>query len=179
MRCGRFQLAGFTPICSGGGGGGGGSYSETFGKGGNGGRGVLIVRYADDIPTEFESVSQTGAKVSMDGDYVVCTFTNNGTFTVNGDSRVDVLLVGGGGGGGSFHGGGGGGGGVVQASGKVLYSGTYQIKVGAGGAGSAVIGENGANGGESLFDVGYECLTAFGGGGGAGVANAAYTGKRG
>ena len=175
----------YAPYCGengvdglGGGGGGGGSYSSTAANGGNGGSGIVILRYRSDLKLAFEKVTAEGGDLKRLGsDNFVCTFTNNGSFTVSGNSYVDVLLVGGGGGGGSFHGGGGGGGGVIITNSIPLYEGTYSIKVGEGGtsgwADSGVDYVSGGNGGNTEVDFGYVAFTAFGGGGGATVPNAA------
>ena len=112
----------------GGGGGGGGAFGSNFNaKGGNGGSGVVIVRYRRDIRDEFQTVSAEGARRRLNDGYCVYTFTSNGTFTVSGNSYVDVLVVGGGGGGGASRtgGAGGGAGGVVSTNEFLLFDGTY------------------------------------------------------
>ena len=62
-------------------------------------------------------------------------FTQNGTFHLEYDCTVDILIVGGGGAGGNCIGGGGGAGGVVYTVDQSLSAGTYNIAVGNGGIG--------------------------------------------
>lgn len=107
-------------------------------------------------------VEGTGGTIVRSGDYLVHTFTANGTFAVGGPVTAEILLVGGGGGGGE---GGGGGGGVINLFGRILGAGSYLVTIGGGGAGGS--GQMGTNGGNSSFDN----LTAHGGGGG-GLAGA-------
>lgn len=93
-------------------------------------------------------------------------------FTLSGQSKVWVLVVGGGGAGGTGmtasdtagQAGGGGGGGFIETNGLKLASGTYTISVGAGGAPSTWAGKNG---GDSYIRVGSDDMfRAYGGGGG-------------
>ena len=65
--------------------------------------------------------------------YKIHVFTSNGTFTRNGISTADVLVVGGGGGAGF---GGGGAGALVWGTSKSLSSSTYTVTVGNGGSGT-------------------------------------------
>jgi hypothetical protein len=95
--------------------------------------------------------------------YVVHTFTTVGTtnFTVKVDElEVEYLVVAGGGGGGFGRGGGGGAGGYRTGTLNIVSAQTLSVIVGAGGAG--VLGGQGINGGNSVFDA----ITADGGGGG-------------
>lgn len=122
----------------------------------------------------------TGGEVTMDGEYMVHTFTNaTDTFTVTGSGEVEVLLVGGGGGGGAY-GGGGGGGGQVVSNRVMLTSRPYEIRVGAGGRGANASGSTptvnyqaDAGGDTEAFD-----LVAKGGGAG-GSTRAGYSGANG
>ena len=160
----------------GGGGGGGGSYLSDSGDGGDGGSGVVIVRYRNKFDSSFKTLAVSGGRMRrIEDECFTCVFTNNGSFTVTGNSYVDVLLVGGGGGGGAFHGGGGGGGGVVITNSMPLYAGTYNVVVGSGGAaGRANYGEgyyDAGDGGDTVVDFGYVSFTALGGGGGATPSN--------
>ena len=127
-----------TPNTGGGGGGGGGYSGLKSANGGAGGSGIVIVRYALDMKDTFDEI--TGGKRTVDGDYEIHTFTNNGTLKVSGCSLVDVLVVGGGGGGGAAlsGGGGGGAGGVIYKQSLALLSGEYEIVVGKGGTGGVV-----------------------------------------
>ena len=158
---------------SGGGGGGGNGTRGAYpnGKGGNGGSGIVIIRYAidmDDVDPTFTRIE--GGIKTKDGDYEVHTFTADGTFTVEGKSLVDVLVVGGGGGGGCspYGGGGGGAGGVVYMQSYIVTGGVYQVRVGAGGVGGTKTSDawtcNRATNGEDsvVFDI-----VAKGGGRGA------------
>lgn len=157
---------------TGGGGGGGGHYDATN-QGGEGGRGIIVVRYKIPVISEI-----LGGQITTYNDgvttYKVHTFTStsfiNGQATfvlgVLGNWTVDYLIVGGGGGGGGVIAGGGGGGGVLSGT-VALTSGGYDIVVGGGGLGgfswnsSTQIGSNGGN--SSAFGV-----IALGGGGGGG-----------
>ena len=132
--------AGESNVGGGGGGGGGNGTRNAYpnGKGGKGGSGIVIIRYAIDM----EDVEPTFARIeggvkTKDGDYQVHAFTADDTFTVEGTSLVDVLVVGGGGGGGCspYGGGGGGAGGVVYLQSYIVTGGVYQVTVGDGGVG--------------------------------------------
>lgn len=107
------------------------------------------------------ATAATGGTITRSGDYLIHTFTGNGTFTVPtaGSISSQILLIGGGGGG---RQGGGGGGGFRFVQSHVLGAGSFSISVGTGGIG----GEVGAlSGGNSSFGGVY---TARGGGGGGG-----------
>ena len=117
----------------GGGGGGGGGFGTAVADGGKGGCGVVIVRYRGEWGEYFKTAS--GGTLSRDGRYRVFTFVTNGTFSVEGCSRADILVVGGGGGGGAYAGGGGGAGGFVYRQSVPIITGTYDVHVGCGGAG--------------------------------------------
>ncbi|MFA5795456.1 MAG: DUF2341 domain-containing protein, partial [Candidatus Brocadiia bacterium] len=145
-------------------GGGGGGTSDMIISGiqraGNGGSGIVIVRYA----VSSGIVATGGTITDLSGDKIH-TFISSGTFTVTaGSGNIQVLVVAGGGGGGRYGGGGGGGGVIYNASYAVSVN-SYTVTVGAGGAGwvgDAQSGGNGANGSNSVFGS----LTATGGGGG-------------
>ena len=148
------------------GGGGGGAPAWMSGtpqvtnlKGGDGGSGVVIVRYHRPTDIPFESVTAEGAKRShVTGGYTVYTFPTNGEYevSVDGFGAVELLLVGGGGGGGGCLGGGGGGGGVI-ATNVFLTTGTYRLKVGAGGVGGVDYSGDGQPGESSTFTVDEDC----------------------
>ena len=151
----------------GGGGGGGGRYVQDYGSGGNGGSGVVILRWHQTAPEEGDVPVQdvaVGGTVRHRNGYAIHTFADDGTFVLSEPTIVDILIVGGGGGGGSFSGGGGGGGGVVVVSNIYLSAGSYPISVGLGGAG-AVGASVGTGGGDSAFSFrGLYELKAKGGG---------------
>jgi hypothetical protein len=174
-----------------GGGGGGGQHPE--GDGGDGGRGIVIIRYPliEELAVSPSAIQATGGVETLtiqesQGNnetlfqvYKTHTFTSAGSssFIINSlatgidDGNVlEVLLVGGGGAGASSLAGGGGGGAVIVASIPLNQAGfngtgTYNIVVGAGGVPGA--------GGQSVNDGGRRgaASTAFGisatGGGGA------------
>ena len=103
--------------------------------------------------------------ISIDGDYTVIQFKENGTFTPTSSFDVEYLVVAGGGGGGdsfSKQAGGGGAGGYLAGTGHGVTAQTYNITVGTGGAGSTSTTANGTNGTNSTFSS----FTAIGGGGG-------------
>jgi uncharacterized repeat protein (TIGR02543 family) len=112
----------------------------------------------------------TGVSVYNSGDYCYIAFKTAGTtytWTPNGVSKIDLLVVGGGGGGGSRHAGGGGAGGLLQSTAVTLNTSQLSIKPGAGGAG----GSGGADGNPGYNSVvsggGITTVTANGGGRGA------------
>jgi len=127
------------------GGGGGGIWAGPIGYtwtnvGGNGGSGVVIVRY---LAPYF---SASGGTVTFEGPYTVHKFTSSGSLVCSGSllaAYVEVLVVGGGGPGGngltggSGRGGGGGGGGEVYL-GSIDLSGTMTVTVGGSGQNSVL-----------------------------------------
>ncbi|MGN0833928.1 MAG: glycine-rich domain-containing protein [Kiritimatiellia bacterium] len=140
----------------GGGGGGGGTGNDDSTtirskSAGNGGSGVVIVRYRANWKLYGEA---TGGEVKRVKGRIVHTFVDSGTFTVTRPGHYEFFLVGGGGGGGHFGGGGGGAGGVVLTNGYLL-AGEYAVTVGAGGT----CGLNGTDSSVATF-------VAVGGGGG-------------
>lgn len=132
---------------------------------------------------------------SPDDKYLL--FNSSGSFTLNANLNVDILVVGGGGGGGGDMGGGGGGGGVVYQTNVSLSAGNYSITVGAGGNGAPEGGINqgsitfnsvdGTTGNDSKIQFGGSDLTIGGityvgkGGGGGGNydAGGSYNGTTG
>lgn len=170
---------------TGGGGGGGGRYVKTTADGGNGGCGIVIVRYRPTYPDFFGKVEVSGnyayrKKRIGDATYGIYTFTNDATVVLTGTSYADLLLVGGGGGGGGGRcsGGGGGGGGVVYREHVMVIGGTYSVVVGNGGPGARPKEGNGRD----VWAATNGCATtAFGLtalGGGAGGSNG-YSGSDG
>jgi hypothetical protein len=146
-----------------GGGGGGGAYlSSIFAgrAGGNGGSGIVLVRY----PIPFRHVDGFNVHVFGVGTHTV---------DVAGAGEVEVLVVAGGGSGGGDVGGGGGAGGVIYKTAHVLSTSSISITVGNGGLGQLFSqGENGQN---STFDS----LVAMGGGAGANYYSQPRTGGSG
>ena len=134
------------PGTGGGGGAGGSADLVRAGKGGNGGSGVVIIKYA--------------AEDLLVGDIFQ-------SFTPHKDGSVEALIVGGGGGGGGRYGGGGGGGGVVHLNSAPVYAGVpIRITVGKGGMGART-DSIGSNGYDSVFNT----MVAKGGGGGGAYVN--------
>lgn len=171
------------------GGGGGGAGGYTMGapsvrtKGGNGGSGVVIIRYAraPRADGEHERNFAVGGAVKIRGVYEVHKFLDSGTLVIPEDAVADILVVGGGGGGGCGRAGGGGGGGVVMVTNRFLFAGTYSVTVGSGGAGSTAPGSRGSNGGFSSFDgvSPVASVYAYGGGGGGSMYNIVGVGANG
>lgn len=126
--------------------------------------------------TDWVIIYTRSPKIYFDGRFYTYTYTEDGIFTAEGISNIDILLVGGGGGGG-YDGGGGGGGGVIFKQNQSVTSGTqYNVNVGSSGAGGLFIynGDmSGKNGGNTSFN---STLIAYGGGGGGGYS---YAGKSG
>ena len=120
------------------------------------------------------SLSYGGMQISADGNasvrYVgedtVIVWERDGSFTVDGEGVLEMLVVGGGGGGGgadaahTYGGAGGGAGGVVHKTGYAVRSGTYTVTIGKGGG----INENGS---DTTVLCGDAAVTAYGGGAGS------------
>jgi hypothetical protein len=165
------------------GGGGGGTFRSSGTRlGGNGGSGVVIVRYP--ITPSFSEGSflfATGGNKQLLVEngirYALHTFTSGTsnfvvqslgeTTEISNRGEVEYLIVGGGGGGGSVgtngSSGGGGAGGLITGQISLTTTGNYSVTVGAGGA-SGASNARGGNGGNSSFNN----LTAIGGSGGGG-----------
>ena len=157
-------------------------------------------------PPPPEGLEATGGVIS---DYSVGNtvyrahiFTSSGTFNVTapggyGDT-VEALVVGGGGGGGSHSGGGGGAGGLLlygsptggkTANGSALpvsdSPGVYTITIGNGGSGASATypspsGDDGFDGGNTIFNgPTFSAVTATGGGGGGGETHNSNLGRPG
>ena len=125
------------------------------------------------------SISGTGNSINIVSDnsnFKYAFFSNNGTFTINGNLICDILIVGGGGAGTTQLGGGGGGGAVIYIQNATIISGSYNIVIGLGGQTSGtkgnnssfagIIAEGGGAGGR--FDVNNNNGGSGGSGGGAG-----------
>jgi hypothetical protein len=165
---------------SGGGGGGGGSPSYI---GGNGGSGIVIIRFrtmrvipiimlaSDPIPYSIIS--------TIDSNYKYAFFANTGgnptvyNIDFKQPTECDVLIIGGGGGGGMDRGGGGGAGGFIKLNNQ-YFNGLYIVNVGKGGDGAPAGGTNGQpadhpfninakNGGNSQFGNNIAIGGGFGG----------------
>lgn len=155
-----------------GGGGGEGYQLEYSPTGGNGGTGIIIIRYDTALS---DSIVGSGGTTVTSGNYRIHQFTTTGgsLFTITQGGKCDLLIVGGGGGGANggntAPGGGGGGGKVIHLENYNLLPGSYSLIVGTGGQ----AGENGSN---SSFDS----ITALGGGrGGIGYTGAGSNGGSG
>jgi hypothetical protein len=150
------------------GGGGGGGSNITQGAGGNGGSGVVVLRYR--VPT-------------------VAVFQDSGAWTCPaGVTSVQALVVAGGGGGGAgstgsqLGGGGGGAGGLIYSSSVTVTPGqTYPVVVGQGGMPGITGTSAGTNGQQSSFSNliaigggygGVRSVSEAGGSGGSGGAGA-------
>jgi len=165
--------------------GGGGATPTTPGAcpscGGQGGSGTIAFRHLLGPPvtaacttTGTATLDQAGSAPSV---YSIYKFTGNGTINCPSNIQVQYLLVGGGGGSaGSLNcaGGGGGAGGVRSGIVQLNANQTYQITIGAGGTGVNSTTVPGNPGQPSLFD---SIATAFGGGGGSGVATSGLQGR--
>lgn len=141
-----------------GGGGGGGSHYNRSNYGGNGGSGIVIIRYFKTLGTS--TFSNSGP---VDINSLVLSFDAANTKK---SSVVEVLVVAGGAGGGNDMGGGGGAGGVVYNNAySVITNEPISVTIGAGGAGATGYANNplaGASGGNTIFGK----ILAYGGGGG-------------
>jgi hypothetical protein len=151
-------------------------------RGGNGGSGIVIVRYPITPPVDFVPANATGGletQYTANGiTYKVHSFTSTGNtnFVVSNSgswNQFDYLIVGGGGPGGVGNlnegGGGGGAGGFIERFNQKINPATYVITVGAGGTGqsSASSLPNAANGSNSSAFG----LIALGGGAGGNCAS--------
>lgn len=151
------------------GGGGGGTRDTTIGgvyRAGNGGSGVVIVRYATGVAPAVSYPNASGGTVTTTVvtslgskiTYKTHLFTSSGNLTVSKSGTAEYLIVGAGGGGGSDMGGGGGAGGYLAGN-VTLNTGTYTVTVGAGGIGapsgiSQVRGSSGSS--SSLVPFGFK-----------------------
>ena len=170
-------------------GSGGGGGSKLHNNSGNGGSGIVVIRYSVDEP-----VTPSGDPLAEGGDYVhkeniggtdywIHEFSNGTarafTNTSGAPLAVEYLVVGGGGAGGNGASGsqgcgGGGGGGVVRASDNMAANVSWTVTVGSGGvAGGAAAGAS------SIDNGGQNVVSAPGGGAGAGYTTPATSGAAG
>jgi hypothetical protein len=163
-----------------GGGGGGAKYDGGTTEdldGGDGGSGIVIIRYlVGTIPTNNLLTEPTVISPVMTES--IRTFAHSGgtesqtthTITVGQNTICDILMIGGGGAGGPNRAGGGGSGALILSIGNILRAGTYTINVGNGGSGYTA-DFNGVNGFdcEIVNSSGTVIFRAKGGGGGGGI----------
>ncbi len=144
------------------GGGGGGSRFQT--KGGNGGSGVVIIKFnINNFTLPIQTLSKNlsfnmpsifgnylTSYINSDNFYVMFTSGSNNLISIPNTCKADILVVGGGGSGGPQIGGGGGGGAVVYVQNGTILSGNYSVTIGNGGnaVSTSGIGNKGNN---SLF----------------------------
>ena len=126
-------------FATGGGGGAGKSNPPTHPTSllGNGGSGIVVVRYKIGSVLNHKA---TGGVISFYNDKTIHTFTSSGTFVCPGSfsETCEYVVIGGGGSGGSGsantnNGGSGGGAGTYRTASVSVTSGTYNITIGAGG----------------------------------------------
>ena len=188
-----------TSNTGGGGGGGRDGYISGTLRAGNGGSGVVIVRYraadADVAPATTATASGGAQAVIQVGSdlYMTHTFTTVGTSALSvppvlAGRTAEYLVVGGGGGGGGWGGGGGAGGYRSSVAGEMsgggtaaeaaisLTAGAYTVVVGAGGSAGTSGYTGGGDGGYSQFGA---IISQGGGGGGWYAANNGRTGGSG
>ena len=186
------------PNTGGGGGGGGNQFLSTGDKaGGNGGSGIVIIRYrrvtqvignpeiqlisGNSLLTTYPFVPSISVSGTIDN-YMVFTYTSDTTgagqtqYSINVPETLscDILVVGGGGSGGRS---GGGGGSVLYTTNVYFPIGVYTIRVGNGG-----ISTKTGNGYENIGSNGLDSEIVFGSitifrakGGGFGAANSVLT----
>jgi hypothetical protein len=163
-------------------GGGGSGYGVKIGSAGNGGSGIVIIRYRKQPSETVTSSIITGTTDRyIQFPYSGTAATKDYTITTTENLVCDILIVGGGGGGGRF-GGGGGGGAILFGANITLNAGSVSIKVGNGGAGSTALdtgnGVNGVNGVDSSITLSsIEYIAKGGGGGGSRGSDPNYNGN--
>jgi hypothetical protein len=135
-------------------------------------------------------------KISIDGNYTVLKFTENGTFTPTSSFNVEYLVVAGGGAGGGYYFGGGAGAGGYRTNGSGATSGgggsaeatygvtaqNYTITVGAGGVGIGSGASNGigtSGGNSSIVPTSGTSIISTGGGYGGWTPTAGASGGSG
>jgi len=183
-----------------GGGGGGSKYdggtAEDY-DGGDGGSGIVIIRYLlGTIPTNNLLTSEPTV-ISPVMTETVRSFVHSGgtenqtthTITVGQNTICDILMIGGGGAGSALDGGGGGAGACIVAIGQTFTAGIYTINVGKGGTGGlfsgGIVARSPTDGFSSTIfnQLGVEIYRALGGGRGGGNEvsgnSAEYIGKNG
>ena len=177
-----------------GGGGGGAKYNDGTTEdldGGDGGSGIVIIRYLVGTIPSTNLLTSEPIVVSPVFTESIRTFIHSGgtesqtthTITVGQNTICDILVIGGGGGGGNGDGssnepGGGGAGGIVYMVNKTLSSGTYKINVGKGGA-SNTNGNNSTITDNNNNTLTFDSISLIGKGGGKGATTASQTGSDG
>ena len=151
-----------------GGGGGSGRGGGTI-KGGNGGSGIVMVRYQIGT-TSTGNAKASGGAISFHGGKTIHAFTNTGTFATNSNwtaADVEYVVVAGGASGAQAdNGGGGGAGGYLTGSTPIgAHPVSYNIQIGAGGAGLKT-NARGNPGSNTVASFPAGTVTATGGGGG-------------
>jgi hypothetical protein len=162
-------------------GSGGGGNEGGDGPAGNGGSGIIILRYASTAIPVCNPTVTTIRNATFDD--TVLTFAGVGTCTWTppaGLTTIGFLLVGGGGGGGAAGGGGGGGGGVIEDTGIDVSSGNpLTVTLGYGGPPGRVSGAGGAGATSQLIDDTTTFIAPGGSGGVSGVGGSGGSGGSG
>jgi hypothetical protein len=161
--------------------GGGGGGNDQGNPAGNGGSGVVIIRYPlPPLPRQW-AVATGGTETDYTENGIhyrahVFKTVGTNTLTVTQSGRIECLVVAGGGGGGGdgTFGGGGGAGGVIKTLDAVSGGRNYAVMVGDGGLGAIIhpAARPATSGANSVFRF----ITALGGGNGAGWAQPAGSG---
>lgn len=127
---------------------------------------VLIVLLTLGNPSLFvvkaSGGNDTGGTITYANGKIIHTFISSGTYHVNSNHNVEILVVAGGGAGGTAGGGGGGAGGLIYEPSFAVTTGDINVTIGDGGIATSTPGVSGGNGGDSIFST----LDAVGGGGG-------------
>ena len=152
---------------TGGGGAGNGwdSHPSPAALGGNGGSGIIVVRYK--IAQLTATAKATGGAISFYGSKTIHAFTNSGAFNNTSGSPLacEYVIIGGGGGGGGQFGGGGGAGAYITGSNTFAPSNNTTITIGGGGkagfSGNIATTDGGKQGSQTEVDG---VFTAKGGG---------------
>jgi len=151
--------------------GGGGGGSGTGYQGGNGGKGIIIIRYSiNNVSTQISGINNIINTPIDNINYRYAFFSTSGTFTINRNLICDILIVGGGGGGsrndGNEGGAGGGGGGV--GIGTIIFKKdiTYTISIGSPGNGAINSSASGNDGNNTTIIGDVINEIAYGGGAG-------------
>lgn len=155
------------------GGGGGGTNRPNLSNSGDGGSGIVIVRYKIG-ETQTGTAKATGGAISFYNGKTIHKFTSSSSFVTPAsfNETVDYVVIGAGGGGVRDIGGGGGAGAWREGSTSILGSGTYVVTVGAGGrANYDAATQSYQDGGSSSIQF-PSVITAAGGGGGGSPGSA-------
>lgn len=157
------------------GGGGGAHGGESTGFGGNGGSGVIIVRYPSTFAATF-GPGVTGSNTIVGSDAITTITAGTGNVTWGIRLPVEYLVVAGGGSGGSGNdtgqsegAGGGGAGGMRTGTADSILNTSYLVTVGAGGPSTTGLLQFGNQGQNSVFST----ITSTGGGAGGRGTNGA------